>query len=74
MMNTSVRRPWSMPIALFSTVGTRLLPERLHILAEPSGVTRCHTTYNCTVACPREIQITVAIGELKMAMVTGKLE
>jgi succinate dehydrogenase / fumarate reductase iron-sulfur subunit len=48
--------------------------ERLEILSETSGVTRCHTTYNCTVACPREIQITVAIGELKMAMVTGKLE
>ena len=48
--------------------------ERLHILSETSGVTRCHTTYNCTVACPREIQITVAIGELKLAMVTGKLD
>jgi len=26
------------------------------------------------MACPREIQITKAIGELKMAMVTGKLD
>ena len=48
--------------------------ERLELLSEPSGVTRCHTTYNCTMACPREIQITVAIGELKMAMMTGKLD
>jgi succinate dehydrogenase / fumarate reductase iron-sulfur subunit len=48
--------------------------ERLHFLSEASGVTRCHTTFNCTVACPREIQITKAIGELKMAMVTGKLD
>ena len=48
--------------------------ERLHVLAEVSGVTRCHTTFHCTLACPREIQITVAIGELKLAMVTGKLD
>ena len=48
--------------------------ERLHILSETNGVARCHTVYNCTMACPREIQITKAIGELKMAMVTGKLD
>lgn len=48
--------------------------ERLHILSETNGVARCHTVYNCTMACPREIQITRAIGELKLAMVTGKLE
>jgi succinate dehydrogenase / fumarate reductase, iron-sulfur subunit len=48
--------------------------ERLHILAETNGVTRCHTIYNCTMVCPREIQITLAIGELKMAMTTGKLD
>jgi succinate dehydrogenase / fumarate reductase iron-sulfur subunit len=48
--------------------------ERLHILSETNGVARCHTVFNCTMACPREIQITRAIGELKMAMVTGKLD
>jgi len=48
--------------------------ERLQILAETDGVARCHTAYNCTNACPRDIQITKAIGELKMAMVTGKLD
>ncbi|HEY3310872.1 MAG TPA: succinate dehydrogenase iron-sulfur subunit [Anaerolineales bacterium] len=48
--------------------------ERLHILSETNGVARCHTVFNCTMACPREIQITKAIGELKMAMVTGKLD
>jgi len=48
--------------------------ERLEILSERSGVTRCHTVYNCTNACPRGIQITKAIGEVKMAMVTGKLD
>jgi succinate dehydrogenase/fumarate reductase-like Fe-S protein len=26
------------------------------------------------MACPRDIQITKAIGELKMASITGKLE
>ena len=48
--------------------------ERLHILSETNGTVRCHTAYNCTNACPRDIHITRAIGELKMAMVTGNLE
>ena len=48
--------------------------ERLHIVSETSGVARCHTIFNCTLSCPREIQITKAIGELKMATITGKLE
>jgi succinate dehydrogenase / fumarate reductase iron-sulfur subunit len=48
--------------------------ERLHIVSETSGVARCHTIFNCTMSCPREIQITKAIGELKMATITGKVE
>jgi succinate dehydrogenase / fumarate reductase, iron-sulfur subunit len=48
--------------------------QRLNILSETNGVVRCHTIGNCTEACPRDIQITKAIGELKMAMVTGKVE
>jgi succinate dehydrogenase / fumarate reductase, iron-sulfur subunit len=48
--------------------------ERLHILSETDGTARCHTAYNCTEACPREIKITKVIGEVKMAMVTGKLD
>ncbi len=48
--------------------------ERLNILNEVWGVYRCHTIFNCTLACPREIQITKAIGEVKMALTTGKLE
>jgi len=48
--------------------------ERLKIVSETSGVARCHTVFNCTMACPREIQITKAIGELKMATITGKVE
>ena len=48
--------------------------ERMQIVTETDGLARCHTVYNCTDACPRDIQITKAIGELKMAAVTGKLE
>jgi succinate dehydrogenase / fumarate reductase iron-sulfur subunit len=48
--------------------------KRMRIITETDGVARCHTVYNCTMACPREIQITKAIGELKVAMVTGKLD
>jgi succinate dehydrogenase / fumarate reductase iron-sulfur subunit len=47
--------------------------ERMRIVTETDGVARCHTVFNCTVACPREIEITKAIGELKMAMITGKV-
>ncbi len=47
---------------------------RLQILSETDGIARCHTAYNCTEACPRDIKITKAIGEVKMAMVTGKLD
>ena len=48
--------------------------ERLQILSETDGTVRCHTVYNCTDACPRGIKVTKAIGELKLAMVTGKLD
>ena len=48
--------------------------DRLHVISETNGVARCHTVFNCTMACPREIPITKAIGELKMAMITGKLD
>ncbi len=48
--------------------------ERMHIISETSGVARCHTIFNCTMACPRDIQITKAIGELKLTSLTGKLD
>ena len=48
--------------------------ERLQILNDQFGVYRCRTIFNCTVACPREIQITQAIGEVKKAIATGNLE
>jgi succinate dehydrogenase / fumarate reductase iron-sulfur subunit len=52
----------------------RAAGERLRILSERFGVYRCHTIFNCTEACPREIQITKAIGEVKKAIATGSLE
>jgi succinate dehydrogenase / fumarate reductase iron-sulfur subunit len=45
--------------------------ERLNALAEPNGVWRCRTIYNCTPACPREIKVTKAIGEVKLAIRQG---
>jgi succinate dehydrogenase / fumarate reductase iron-sulfur subunit len=42
--------------------------QRLNILAEPDGVWRCRTIFNCTPACPREIEVTRAIGEVKLAI------
>nr|PZN57805.1 MAG: succinate dehydrogenase iron-sulfur subunit [Chloroflexota bacterium] len=48
--------------------------ERLDILAEPDGVWRCRTIFNCTPACPREIEVTRAIGEVKLAIRKGSPE
>lgn len=47
--------------------------ERLEILGEQFGVWRCRTIFNCTNACPREIEVTKAIAEVKMALTTGKV-
>ena len=48
--------------------------ERLEVLAEPNGVWRCRTIFNCTPACPRDIQVTRAIGEVKLAIMRGSPE
>ncbi len=48
--------------------------ERLQILNNQFGVYRCHTIFNCTEACPRDIQVTKAIGEVKRAISTGQVE
>jgi len=45
---------------------------RLDILNDKEGVWRCRTTFNCTDACPRGIQITQAIAEVKQAIMRGK--
>lgn len=52
----------------------RAAAERLKILSDQFGVFRCHTIFNCTDACPREIQVTQAIGEVKRAIATGRLD
>ncbi len=38
--------------------------ERLEIMADPDGVWRCRTTFNCVEACPRGIRVTRAILEV----------
>ena len=43
--------------------------ERLEILNDREGVWRCRTTFNCTDACPRGIEVTKAIAEVKKALV-----
>jgi succinate dehydrogenase / fumarate reductase iron-sulfur subunit len=48
--------------------------ERLDVLAEPNGVWRCRTIFNCTTACPRDIQVTKAIGEVKLAIERNQRE
>jgi succinate dehydrogenase / fumarate reductase iron-sulfur subunit len=47
--------------------------QRLQILDQRMGIWRCHDAYNCTDACPREIQVTKALAEVKRALVTGRL-
>jgi succinate dehydrogenase / fumarate reductase iron-sulfur subunit len=42
--------------------------ERLEILNDREGVWRCRTTFNCTEACPRGIEVTKAIQEVKRAL------
>ncbi|MBW3647141.1 MAG: succinate dehydrogenase iron-sulfur subunit [Actinobacteria bacterium] len=43
--------------------------ERLEILNDKEGVWRCRTTFNCTDACPRGIEVTKAIQEIKRALI-----
>ena len=43
--------------------------QRLEILNDVEGVWRCRTTFNCTEACPRGIEVTKAIQEVKRALI-----
>lgn len=47
--------------------------ERLNIVDNEFGVFRCHTIFNCAEACPKEINQTFSIQELKKAAVKRKL-
>ncbi len=45
--------------------------ERLAVLNGNDGVWRCRTVFNCVEACPRGINVTRAIGEVKLAIQRG---
>ncbi len=47
--------------------------ERLEILNDRDGVWRCRTIFNCTNACPRDIKVTQAIGEVKKLLLFNRL-
>ncbi len=47
--------------------------ERLNVVGDTFGVWRCRTNFNCTNACPREIEITRAIAEVKQVLVSGEI-
>lgn len=47
--------------------------ERLNLLGEREGVWRCRTIFNCVDACPREIDVTRAIGEIKRKLLFRKI-
>lgn len=46
--------------------------ERLEILNDKAGVWKCRTAFNCTEACPRGIEVTKAISDVKRALNTGE--
>ena len=47
--------------------------ERLEILNDRNGVWRCRTVFNCVGACPREIDVTRAIGEVKKYLLFNRM-
>jgi len=46
--------------------------ERLNVLNTGEGVWRCRTIFNCVEACPRGINVTRAIGEVKKELLFRK--
>lgn len=47
--------------------------ERLDVLGNREGVWRCRTIFNCVDACPRGIDVTKAIGEVKKELLFRKV-
>jgi succinate dehydrogenase / fumarate reductase iron-sulfur subunit len=47
--------------------------ERLAVLNTKNGVWRCRTVFNCTDACPRDIEITRAIEDVKRTLLFGRM-
>jgi succinate dehydrogenase / fumarate reductase iron-sulfur subunit len=50
----------------------RAADARLRILSDKTGVFRCRTTFNCTEACPRGIEVTKAIQEVKRSILLDR--
>src|SRR5690606_520632 len=46
--------------------------ERLNVLNQTEGVWRCRTIFNCTDACPRDIEVTRLIQDVKRSILVGK--
>lgn len=46
---------------------------RLEVVNDRNGAWRCHTIFNCMEACPKEIDITKAISQLKRAAAFQKV-
>jgi len=47
--------------------------ERLDVLNSREGVWRCRTIFNCTDACPRGIEVTRAIQDVKRLLLTERV-
>jgi succinate dehydrogenase / fumarate reductase iron-sulfur subunit len=47
--------------------------DRLAVLNSKNGVWRCRTVFNCTDACPRDIEITRTIEDIKRTLLYGRM-
>ncbi len=47
--------------------------ERMEVLAERSGAFKCKTIFNCTDSCPRGIDVTRAIQDVKRAILLKRV-
>jgi succinate dehydrogenase / fumarate reductase iron-sulfur subunit len=47
--------------------------ERLAIVNDKNGMLRCHTIFNCVEACPKKLNPTHGISELKKACLTESI-
>lgn len=45
----------------------------LEAMDDAFGVWRCRTVFNCSNACPRDIEVTRAIAEVKQVLITGQI-
>lgn len=47
--------------------------ERLALVAGDNGVFRCHTMFNCQVACPKDVDPTANIASLKRGIISSQM-